>query len=140
LRFLTSTRIGCSVSCRTARAAPAVPGTDMGRAGAWLGRWLSNDIGHRRRHGRLERPPALRLLGSLQPAARASVRTTDLDEWRLREAAIPLVRAARLELAAGRHPERVGHHALDGRQFFATLLLARDRVEQALRVRVLGRE
>src|SRR3954449_9193813 len=80
---------------------------------------LSNDISHRGRHVRLEHRPSLHLFRRLQPAPRLAITRTHLDQSRLLLAALPLVRTAWLELAAGRHPKRVRDDALDGRQFLA---------------------
>src|SRR5690242_11721412 len=97
-----STRIGRSASERTALPVPAARGTDISRPAAGvvvLTRGSTEDIGHRRRHVGLEGKAAFRFLGRLQPAPGPPVGPAHLDERRLDLAAIPLVGAARLELA-----------------------------------------
>src|SRR5947207_9443356 len=81
---------------------------------------------------------ALAFLWGVQPAASATVLAADPDEARLILAALPGIRATRLELAARRHAERVRHDALDRMKRSAPLGLGRDRVHEALGVRVLG--
>ncbi len=80
--------------------------------------------------------------GRLQPAPGAATRADpSLDQRRLGlRRTVPGIRAARLELAAGRHVERVRDRALDGREPLAALASRRDRVEQAPRVGVPRRQ
>src|SRR5688572_137819 len=100
----------------------------------------TNDVVHRCLGGGGVGPPALGLLGCVQPATGTAIRAADLDQAGLGQAAVPVVGAARLELATGRHPERVRDDARDRRQRLAALLLAGDRIEEALGIGMLWRQ
>src|SRR4051794_9421992 len=136
LRFVTSTRTS---SPDVARRPSSRDGVASAATCPPPGR-STDDIGDGLRCFCRERASPLRFLGRLQPAARCAIRVADLDQARFGLAAVPGVRAARLEFAAGRHAERIGHDALDRGQLAPALLLGRNRVEQALRVRMLRRQ